>query len=487
MKKLVSVVVVLVLVLVVAPWGIGKLAESRVTQGLDKLVEVAPYLKVVESKYTAGWFRSEQDVTFELFGDLARALEHPPVAAANASHEGFIHTAAEVVADPEEEAAASNETPPPVAAPPTPLRIVVHNEILHGPVLWLSGFGIANVKSNIVWPAEVQKELLKIFGDDQPFKVSTRIGFFGGGTTTFAMDKRIIRPEPGSEVSWDDFRASISYSGDADRYKLDGKWPRFEVQDADGTHVLMTDLSMDADATRIVGDLYDTDGQFALDSLDIVGKDKESVAVKDVLYRFDTDKHGDFVDMAFKFGTGSIIAREFTLKEAHYDFSLRHLHAETLEKLLAEMKKVYTQPMVTPADIAAAVVSPYKEQGVALMKYDPEIAVDRIMVATPEGDGTVKGLIKFKGLTAEDFENGAMSLIPKIVAEFDVDVSEDMLVKLSGSATAAGAAIDMGYAKRKDGHLISHIEFKDGALTINGKPQGIPGLGGPPPPPERQE
>ncbi|HWN46742.1 MAG TPA: DUF945 family protein, partial [Steroidobacteraceae bacterium] len=64
MKKIVVVVAVLALALIVAPWGVGKVAEKRLNAGLDKLVEQAPYLKVVDRKWTGGWFKSEQVVTF---------------------------------------------------------------------------------------------------------------------------------------------------------------------------------------------------------------------------------------------------------------------------------------------------------------------------------------------------------------------------------------------------------------------------------------
>ena len=74
MKKIVIVVVVLVLALAVAPWGVGKVAEKRLNHGLDKLVEAAPYLKVVERKWTRGWFKSEQVVTFEAFGPWIDAM-----------------------------------------------------------------------------------------------------------------------------------------------------------------------------------------------------------------------------------------------------------------------------------------------------------------------------------------------------------------------------------------------------------------------------
>ena len=52
--------------------------------------------------------------------------------------------------------------------------------------------------------------------------------------------------------------------------------------------------------------------------------------------------------------------------------------------------------------------------------------------------------------------------------------------KFPNGSTAAGAAVDSGYVQRKGDRLVCKIEFKNGALTMNGKPQAIPGLGGPP-------
>src|SRR5688572_31979347 len=66
MKKIVIVVVVLAAICLIAPFGIGKLAEKRLNASLDKLVENAPYFKIADRKWTGGWFKSEQVVTFEL-------------------------------------------------------------------------------------------------------------------------------------------------------------------------------------------------------------------------------------------------------------------------------------------------------------------------------------------------------------------------------------------------------------------------------------
>jgi hypothetical protein len=88
--------------------------------------------------------------------------------------------------------------------------------------------------------------------------------------------------------------------------------------------------------------------------------------------------------------------------------------------------------------------------------------------------------VKLVGATPEDFGAGSMGLIPKIDANLTVDVSEKMLQKFPNGSTAAGAAVDSGYVKREGERLVCKIVFAKGALTVNGKPQAIPGLGGPP-------
>jgi hypothetical protein len=74
MKKLVVALVVLVAICVLAPFGIGKLAEKRVNTGLDKLVEQAPYFKIAKREWKSGWFKSEQVVTVELSEAWAKAM-----------------------------------------------------------------------------------------------------------------------------------------------------------------------------------------------------------------------------------------------------------------------------------------------------------------------------------------------------------------------------------------------------------------------------
>jgi uncharacterized protein YdgA (DUF945 family) len=499
MKKIVTLALILGLLLVVAPWGIGQLAEKRVNAGLDKLVQEAPYLKIVERKWTPGWFRSEQQVTFEAFGDWAkvfndaRALGEAANAPAPDEDEGEAEnlpvensdTPAEATAEatpPVEEVAPSGE-----AAPMEPMRFTVRNEILHGPVLWPVSLGIARVNSKLVLSEEVRAKLVEIFGTDEPVRISTRVAFFGGGTTSFSGDGRNIQfeDEPVT-MAYDAFHFDVSYGKNADKLDLDGSWPKFEVNGKDGQHVLVTGMTLTGESQRVLGELYDSDFEFVIGEMSFSDRENSAFSVTNTRYVVNTSLEDDFMDFGAKLGSGAVKSEQLKelqldLKEVHYDFTLRRLHAATLDKMVTAMKASYTEPVVDASVLNAVLTAPLKEYGMELLKHDPELSIDRIGIVTADGDANITGVIRLKGATAQDFETGALSLIPKIDADITIEVAQKLIDKVPNGGAGAGMAVDQGYAKRQGEKLVSRIEFKAGQLKINGKAQGIPGLGGPPP------
>jgi len=494
MKKIVIVAAVLVLALLVAPWGIGKVAEKRFNEDLDWMVAQAPYLKIVERKWTRGWFKSEQVVTIEAFSAWMDAINPKPV------EDAMKKDAAEAAdgvepGEPGEPAvvAAPDAVPPPAGEMPAEaqpkmselMRFTVRNEVLHGPVLGLSGFGIARVNSHLVMSEDTQKEITAIFGTKEPIEISTRLGFFGGVTTTLKSEGRTIKPEGTAEVSWETFRVDIGASRKAQSFDLEGKWPKLEIKGlADKTHFVMKDMTMDGEATHVRGDLYDGDFNFRIASMSILGGDNDQVEIADFHYIADVVSKDDFTSMGTRFGTGAMKSQQLStlgieLKEAHLDLSMRRLHTETLEKVLAGIKAMYAIPLTGPLEANKVMFAPFQEHGAALLKYDPELSLDRIGIVTPDGDGYLKGVIKLQGATPEDFGPGNMGLIGKIHADLTIDLSEKMVKKFPNGEMAASGEVDSGYLERKGDRLVCKIVFARGALTVNGKPQAIPGLGGP--------
>jgi uncharacterized protein YdgA (DUF945 family) len=513
MKKIVIVVLVMFVLLVAAPWGIGRLAEKRVNAGLDKFVEQAPYLTVVERRWTGGWFRSEQQVTFEVFGGWLDAMNPKNVlgAAAHAEANAISDAERALVADPAQqelerrrqsavpgsEADVESEGPeataPPEAGgapqPPKPMRFTVRNEILHGPVLWPASLGLARVNSRLLLSDEVRQKLMEIFGTDEPVRISSRVGFFGGGSTRFFGDGRKLEFEQdGGMLAYDDFDLALGYSGDFDEVEMDGSWPRVEYADREsGERLVVSGMSLEGESERILGDVYDTDAGFEIDELRFTGADKNETVVDDVRYEIDTEHDAGFIDLSAKFGSGKVRNPAFEemqldIREIHYDFTARHLHVETLQKLIGAVKESHARPVATAADAQAAVLSPMQEHGIALLRHEPQFVIDRIALATAEGEGVIKGVVRLAGVTEADLAAGAMALVGKITADVNIEVAQKLLEKLPNGATGAGMAVDQGFARREGDKLVSRIEFSKGEVKVNGKPLPIPGLGAPTPP-----
>jgi uncharacterized protein YdgA (DUF945 family) len=446
MKKIVTGLVIVAVILLAAPWGIGRIAEARVDQQIDQFVEQVPFLGVVERKYARGWFRSTSEVTFEVLGPWARV--------------------------------AGDGTNSP--------RFTVHNDILHGPILGLAGIGIARVDSRVLFGAELRHKLLATIGTDEPLRVSTRIGFFGSRKTTFSSDKRTVKLDDGTEVSWDDLDLSMTYTSDFDSIDYVGDWPRFEVNNfKTRDHVLVEKLILDGTSERLGGDLYDTDVDMRIGSVKITDAAGKTGEIDDARYEVGTSLDGDFVSYSVRLGSGALKGDEFRMlgadiKEMHYDFTARRLHEKTMERLATAVKQSYSivpQPGVSDE---IAKFGPIKAQALALFAYDPELVLDRVGLATEDGDAYIKGVLKFVGVTEKDLSVGGLGLFGKLEANLDFSAPQKLMDKADGGANWVNSMVDQGFLERKGDKVVSHIEFRNGQLKINGKAQGIPGLGGPP-------
>ena len=436
MKRGITVVLVMAALLVGAPWIIGNVAQDRVDRGLDALVEAAPWLGIVERKYAQGWFRSEQEVTFEVLGGATRPFG-------------------------------------------VPHRFTVRNEILHGPLLGFSGFGLARVNSTLVLDPKIRHELAENFGSEEPVHVSTRIGFFGGGTTTLSSEAREFRLDEGGTIAWDDLEIDVSYSRNFDSVGVKGDWPRFEAHNPKlKSNFRLDNLVFDSSSERVKGHLYQTDAELSIEGLLMEGSDLPETTLKDLQFVIDSEDDGDFMSIATRLGSGRIAGglvqaqgAEFTAM--HYDFTVRRLHTDTLASISNSMAESYQRP---------AVAALLPDELLELLKHDPELLVDRIGFETRDGTAYLKGVIRLKGVNEMDLKMGALSLIARLDADLHFEAPQKVIEGLDGGhgRDAMMSAVDGGYAQLEGDKVVSRVEFHGGELKINGKIQGIPGLGAPP-------
>lgn len=460
MKKshaIAAAVVVLVLVLV-GPGLLGRAAHARIDQGIDEFGERVPYLRVVEHSWTPGWFTSGLAVTLEFI---------PAGLGPQAATAGF--------------------------ASLPPMRFTVRSDLLHGPLLGTSGIGLVRIRSHVVLEDEIRAKLVELLGTDEPVHLTTRLGLFGGVSLTLAGEGRTVKVEGSganpSTIAWDEFKLVLSGGSGGKSYGVAGRQPRIELSDAAGSnHMLLTGLRLEGDGRRVTQDLYDGKMLLAIGSLRVEKGQDAPVEVSDVRYDVASIAEGDYFKYVFRLGTGAVQyaaldAAGLKLRQVHYDFTLRHLHVPTLQTMMAGIREVSARAGDDPEQRQAQVMELLRGQGAALLAHNPELLIDRIGIVTPEGDLVLKGSIRLVGTSEADVSAGMAGLVPRIAAELDLDTVQAVVEKFPNGAAAVGMGISNGFLKREGAKLSSHIEFRDGVLSVNGKAVPLPpGLAGQPPP-----
>ena len=410
-----------------------------------------------------------------------------------------------------------------------PIKDMVH--VSHGPVgcgqysragrrnyyvgtTGVDSFGTMNFTSDfqekdIVFGGD--KKLAKLLGDKKPLTAHTVFRFDGGGNSAiaspaFAVD--IPGEEPGkvSRMSWQGFNANVDFTKNLQSYTMSGEAPKLEMLDANGIAAVMTGLKFSGEQTRIFDDeplLYSGTQRFTMAQMSIADKNgkEQPVLLKQIAYDIAMPASGEFLDMVAKMGAEGVQVGEQNYGPAHYDFSLKHLHARTTAKLYRAMMKMYSDP-VALADPTKA-FAPLAEPGLELLKHNPEFRIDRLSFKTPQGEAAGSASAKLKDAKPEDLAN-PMMLLAKLEASADIALPESLLANMSGGAMHAaseGEAPDpetvaahkemleqqlagfaeQGYITRAGGLVKSKIEFRDGQLTVNGKPFNPMAMRGPAP------
>jgi uncharacterized protein YdgA (DUF945 family) len=124
-----------------------------------------------------------------------------------------------------------------------------------------------------------------------------------------------------------------------------------------------------------------------------------------------------------------------------------------------------------------------QQQGVALLLKQPELAIDRVSVATSGGEAVLDGVLRLHDFAANDLAPGAdwKLLLAKIEGDLEFSCDEGLLKSLpngGGFEAQLKAFTQQGLATLDAGKFHSKIQVRQGQPTFNGKALG----GGAPPP-----
>jgi uncharacterized protein YdgA (DUF945 family) len=438
-----------------------------------------PPFIVVQHQYTPGVFHSSHLTTIRVDAD---ALEKFLPRKAGAQK-----TAAHIDSDP---AAVTEATPGPqakqaVAAEPLVI-IIIRHDVSHGPFPDFNSTGLARVQTHIVLSAEARKALSKVIGNKEPVSAVTQLGLTGGGVTEITSPAFDVI-EGDQRIIWQGVQGRFAFSRHSDSVQGGAKAPGLTLNSDKGKFVV-GELSVQCNLNRLIDQLYGGTMQFTAAGLDGTYNDAgvpKHIRMEKIGYGFDIIRAGDYFDMVARVGMAHLDTADIVLSDLAYDFTVKHLHTATYA---AMMKKIQNISYWNTSDTAtqAAMRGAFQEFGPQLLEHNPELVIDRITATFPEGTASLSASVKLPGFTRADMEG--MRALGKLEAIADLSVAQALIEKKWSAKTAQDANGDspavarmnalktqatqmeqQGFITNRNGQYESHLEFKQGHLTVNGK------------------
>jgi uncharacterized protein YdgA (DUF945 family) len=426
---------------------IGTTRHGGLVSDEESRYEMAPMLKITR-RYHRGWFSSTDDATIETSGAIPGG---------------------------------------------TAIRFSLHTVIHHGPICGLACFALAGAETHMSTAdastavsaaptasassgsSAAPTASAQIFGGQDPITIRTRFAFLGGASAT-ATSPPIdhARLGPLATLDWGGLDATMHYGAGQDWYDIAATAPLLRVEGAKGMFEIQG-MSLRTHNKRALGTLYAGDTRLEAKRLSVTAPDKgPAFTVDDLAFASQNELQDRFMNVSYRLATGAFAREPLALSSAHMDFTWKHLGLESLESLIVALRasSPNQNASVPPVMRAQNMIAAIKQPLGALLADGPEMDIDRVSMATAQGQGSLTGVIRLSGVGAADIETPAL-ILQKLDARFDLSIDDAFLASLPGAGASASERlqpmIDQGYLERSNGTLHTQIIFRGGRMTVNGK------------------
>jgi uncharacterized protein YdgA (DUF945 family) len=470
MKKIIALLVAAGVVAAwpAATWFYGKRAQASAEQFANAITQAVPYVSVTSSEYNKGFLNSTQTLR------LSPALPLP----------------------------GDKKLP----------EIVIENKIEHGPFPGFQGVGAARITHQVVWPPEVKAELAKLWGQQEPLSMVTQMTFAGGGTTTFKSPAATAKIEK-ANIAFQGLDGVMNFTAGFAKIDYNLAIPGATLEDGENKFVLGK-IASSGVHTKLAGTekIYTGKQTTVFDAMDFVAKGQPAATIKNVNYTAETTApEPNLLSANGKFTGASLKFADFDMGSLDYTFSMSKLHAPSVEALTnamqAEMTKAVSGDPKAAQASNAAMINALKQHLPELSKHVPRINIDNMRMGTAKDYAQLNGSMMLKPVSAQEAAN-PMTIIPKIDASINIELSDSLLQLLAGQASQrmmsgqeaaleqvpteqrsqmqlqmqeqakmmvdeqVGQLVQQGYIIRGVGKVSAQLALKEGKLTVNGKEIG---------------
>jgi uncharacterized protein YdgA (DUF945 family) len=465
-----------------ASWYFGKQTEATLSAQYEHMLDKAYNINLVDRDYQRGIFHSTETLTLEIIKD-------PAISAA---------------IDGEEYVAAKQQL----------FKLTVHNDIQHGPIPGFSTFAAASTDTDVMLIEGVEKELAEQLANKTLFNQHMIFHFDGTGHATFNMPKLDLTlpafidstTEKTAALSWDGMKGDMTFSADMAHFTLNARSPIMTLTSSIGEKVNLSNIQISSEQQKAYEDidaLYSGIQHLSIDGITLTTPKAEGTpfSAKQLTYDVNFAKDGDFLNLVEQIGIETAQIGQDKIGPFHFDFSLNHLHGHTLADIAKSLNAYNVKMSKSDKDQEAATEQlgqTVKKQGQHLLDNHPEFRIDRISLATADGDTNLSGQVTLNKLNIEEAIENPFIMLGSLNATGKLSFNEKMILELLRNPPGSelmglnDEASDeqmtrinmiteqfqqqlamftgMGYLTRDGDSLKTHAEFKTGKLLINGKP-----------------
>ncbi len=462
MKKYLLFFLIVLGVLLVVPGIVGFKVQEQYQGMLDRTVQTG--FEILEQEYHRGWFASE-----------ARAELRILIQASVDSTE------------------------------PLEMVLTLENRIDHGP-LTSQGLALAEIETDLLLDGE------KLFPEDYPAVIATRISLDGSGTTVIEM--------PAIDLMESDERPAIRFGGLSGVVNFDTAMENISVgMDMPGLEVIEDGLqlvkagevSMESRSWLGESGLTLGSGNLKLHDLSIYdAASGEQFSLQGLGLEVDSSEQEGQVA---GFATYSLDSLEIGDKEygpGILKVELVRLSAPVLLELQRSIEDMQGQQM-TEAQRGMAIMGVLMGSASAFLENDPGMSVDPLRFSTPDGELNARFSLNANGLKWEHvgnpqimitkldaslsfripekllrslLESQARTRLVKEIEGLTEELGEQPLVEQEQLDSMVDAEVEaqmeqwlgQGLMERDQEDVVTEAQLADGLLTVNGQPVPLPGF-----------
>ncbi|MCP1728205.1 uncharacterized protein YdgA (DUF945 family) [Natronospira proteinivora] len=465
MKKwLGGLLVVLLLLVLVAPAGVGMMAEGRYKQIWQDALDPEPAMDAEVVSFDRGWFSSNSEVALT-FSD--------PMLVEMLTEFGW--------AEADEDGRAT---------------LLLQERIHHGPVpftapapftqRWKPGFATVDSRpdENLPFIAEHGIEISS----------TTHLGLMGGLSTQvkvlpFDFQVDLDGGDHLRVVSDDAITLDARANRQLDRVQARLRGGELNMSDEAGVHVSFSTPWVDVNQRRGPADLWLGGVELRLASMEIRSPQGEPARMEGLLWSSLTDERGDLVGQEHEIYLESLSVEGFEAGPAEVTYDIFNIHPQSAADLQEAFANMPQFDPENPQAMDDMVLDRIREPVLSLMEHQLGLRMEGLDVHLPGGSIKGEGVVQFRDLSRSElgelFDQEAFPLL--LNGEGQLSASRNLVRRTIAMSMMGGlpdgemeedmaelmdmqidAAIDEGMlSETEDGDLEIRVRMEDGVFSVN--------------------